>query len=493
MSLKSLASSAGRRARRLAVVAFLTFGLALPLVGALSADAEEPVPAPGPAGEVAPSPAAPAQPRDVRATATFRPYVTTAADRLRSAGGIAVLLALCFAMSRNRRRIDWRLVGIGIGLQALFAAVLLGSSFGRGAFSRANDAIVALLDYSKEGAKFLFSSHLTGQLEPAVINFAFGVLPSIVFFSSLMAVMYHLGLMQLVIRGISRAMQRTMRTSGAETLSTAANIFVGQTEAPLLVRPFVAKMTKSELLVVMAGGMANTAGGVLAAYVGMLYAYFPDIAGHLLAQSILSAPAALVTSKMIWPEDGTPTTLGNTHIDIPKVDSNVVEAAARGASEGLSLAFNVAAMLIAFIALVAMLDGGLAAFTGFIGLTPITFQKLAGVVFIPFAWVMGVPAPDCEYIGRLLGQKIILNEFVAYGTLARDLANGAVVISERAVLIATYALSGFANVGSIGILIGGIGSLAPERRGDIASLGILAVIAGSFATFLTACFAGILG
>jgi len=295
-----------------------------------------------------------------------------------------------------------------------------------------------------------------------------------------------------------------MRTSGAETLSTAANIFVGQTEAPLLVKPFVGTMTKSELLVIMAGGMANTAGGVLAAYVAMLYTFRHDIAGHLLAESILSAPAALVTSKIIWPEDGEPTTRGTTKLDIPKVDSNVVEAAARGASEGLSLAFNVAAMLIAFIALIAMMDGGLEWITGrggtwisrVTGISPplhgITFQVIAGWLFVPFAWLMGTPSGDCLFVGQLLGQKIVLNEFVAYGTLTSTLQQHHGVISERAMLISSYALSGFANFGSIAIQIGGIGAMAPERRGDIASLGILAMLSGSFATFMTACFAATL-
>jgi CNT family concentrative nucleoside transporter len=382
----------------------------------------------------------------------------------------------------------------------LFAVFILQLRIGRSAFSGANDAIVKLLDYSSEGAAFLFRSQVSGKVEPANVNFAFGVLPSIVFFSSVMAVLYHLGIMQIVIRGISWAMQRSMRTSGAETLSTAANIFVGQTEAPLLVRPFVGAMTKSELLVIMAGGMANTAGGVLAAYVGMLYTFFPDIAGHLLAESIMSAPAALVTSKMIWPEDGVPTTRGSAHLDIPKVDSNVVEAAARGAVEGLSLAFNVAAMLIAFIALVAMMDGGLHWISGHLGswvsavagggpVGGITFQTIAGWIFVPFAWLMGTPTADCLYVGQLLGQKIVLNEFVAYGTLTQTLQQHHGLLSERAVLIASYALSGFANFGSIAIQIGGIGAMAPERRGDIAGLGILAMLSGSFATFMTACFA----
>ncbi len=427
-----------------------------------------------------------------RPSRTFVPHVVTTGERARSGLGLVALVGLCVLFSRDRRRIDWRLVAIGLGLQAAFAVLLLWTNVGRGAFQAANDGIVKLLGFAKEGSKFLFTSYVDGQLHGALVNFAFDVLPSIVFFSSLMAVLYHLGVMQWVIRGISWLMQKTMRTSGAETLSTAANIFVGQTEAPLLVKPFVAAMTKSELLVVMAGGMANTAGGVLAAYVGMLYTIFPDIAGHLLAQSILSAPAALVTSKILWPEDGVPATAGRTDFDVPKVDANAVEAAARGATEGLSLAFNVAAMLIAFIALVSMLDGGLAGLTSMVGLPRLTFQMLGGWLFWPFAWLMGTPVSDCGLVGQLLGQKIVLNEFVAYGTLAQGLQAGAVPLTERGMLIVSYALSGFANFSSIAIQIGGIGAMAPDRRGDIASLGLLALVSGSFATFMTACFAGLL-
>jgi CNT family concentrative nucleoside transporter len=476
--------------RSFALCILVTVGLGLPMTGFLhrTAWAEE-------HGESA----APPHSAGVMAQAVFRPDVTTAADRLRSVVGIFVLIGVCVAMSRDRRRIDWKLVAIGLAMQAMFAVFLLRLDIGKSAFNSANDAIVKLLDYSSEGAAFLFRSQVTGKLEPGLQNFAFGVLPSIVFFSSLMAVLYHLGVMQFVIRGISWAMQRSMKTSGAETLSTAANIFVGQTEAPLLVKPFVGTMTKSELLVVMAGGMANTAGGVLAAYVGMLYTFFPDIAGHLLAESIMSAPAALVTSKIIWPEDGQPTTAGTSRLEIPKVDSNVVEAAARGASEGFSLALNVAAMLIAFIALISMLDGGAQWITGHVGglfnaawSRGVTFQEMAGWLFVPFAWFMGTPWADCGFVGQLLGQKIVLNEFVAYGTLTSNLQQHHGLLSARAVLISTYALSGFANFGSIAIQIGGIGAMAPERRGDIAGLGLLAMIAGSFATFMTACFAAAL-
>ena len=433
-----------------------------------------------------------AKPAPLVVASVFREYAPAAADRWRSFAGIFALVGICWAFSRNRRAIDWRMVAIGLGMQGVLAVFLLRVQAGQTLFDAANQSVVKLLDYSKEGSKFLFASYATGQVEPAVTNFAFEVLPSIVFFSSLMAVLYHLGVMQVVIRGISWVMQRSLRTSGAETLSTAANIFVGQTEAPLLVRPFVATMTKSELLVIMAGGMANTAGGVLVVYSGMLHRFFEGIAGHLLVESILSAPAAIVTSKMLWPEDGVPTTRGETKMEVAKVDANSIEAAARGASEGLSLAFNVAAMLIAFIAIISMLDGGLGWLTSHLIHRTITFQDAAGWAFTPFAWLMGTPWEDCVAVGRLLGQKIVLNEFVAYGSLAKSLQEQHGFISERAFLIASYALNGFANFGSIAILIGGIGAMAPQRRSDIAALGFLALFSGSLATFMTACFAGAL-
>jgi len=477
--------SSAFRARRFVACVASVFLLFAPVAAQadLAPPAMDPVPAAAPA------------PVKTLSQAKFRPMTTTTGHRLQSVFGYVVIVGLCIAFSRNRKAIDWRLVAIGTGLQAVFAVLFLwrgtdgaGSS---GAFGAVNDAIVSLLSYGEKGAEFLFASRVTGKVEGSLLNFAFAVLPSIVFFSALMAVLYHLGVMQAVIRALTWLMQRTMRTSGAETLSTAANIFVGQTEAPLLIRPFLSAMTKSELLTVMAGGMANTAGGVLAAYVGMLKDFFPEIGGHLFAESILSAPAALVAAKILWPEDGTPVTRDVQHIDIPKVDQNVIESASRGASEGLALAFNVAAMLIAFIALVSMLDAMVGGLTSFVGLGRITFQDMAGRLLVPFAWLMGTPWEDCHFVGMLLGQKIVVNEFVAYGTLSQQLAAG-VAVSERAILISTYALSGFANFGSIGILIGGMGSLAPERRGDIAQLGVLAMVAGTLATFMTACFAGML-
>ncbi|MCA9600700.1 MAG: NupC/NupG family nucleoside CNT transporter, partial [Myxococcales bacterium] len=327
------------------------------------------------------------------------------------------------------------------------------------------------------------------------------VLPTIVFFSSLMAVMYHLGVMQKLVQGIAFVMQKTMRTSGAETLSCAANIFVGQTEAPLVIRPYVDRMTQSELMAVMTAGFATVAGGVMAAYVGMLREQFPDIAGHLLAASVMSAPAALVIAKIMVPETEESETAGKAHFEVKKIDANVIDAAARGAGEGLQLALNVGAMLLAFIALVALanfligtptyvynwwnhLEGANAA-------APITLEKILGYLFWPVAFAMGVPPHECGAVGVFLGEKTVLNEFVAYAHLAKSLTDGA-ALSHRAVVITTYALCGFANFSSIAIQLGGIGSIAPMRRGDLARIGLRAMVAGIMAACMTGAVAGLL-
>jgi CNT family concentrative nucleoside transporter len=322
--------------------------------------------------------------------------------------------------------------------------------------------------------------------------FAFGVLPTIIFFSSLMAVLYHLGIMQRVVKGMAHVMQRTMGTSGAETLSAAGNIFVGQTEAPLLVRPFVDKMTISELMAVMTGGFATVAGGVLAAYVGMLRGVFPDIAGHLLSASIMSAPAALVIAKVMIPEPNPELseTYGGVKHELKSEDANVIDAAARGASEGLGLALNVAAMLLAFIALISLVNALLGWGGGLLGLEGLTLEGLLGAVLAPLAWLMGVSWADAAAVGELMGLKTVLNEFVAYLRLSTMLGEGA--LEPRSVIIATYALSGFANFSSIAIQIGGIGGIAPGRRSDLSRLGLRAMIAGSIAAFMTATVAGML-
>jgi concentrative nucleoside transporter, CNT family len=321
--------------------------------------------------------------------------------------------------------------------------------------------------------------------------FAFNVLPTIIFFSSLMTVLYHLGVMQIAVKGVAFVMQRTMRTSGAETLSAAGNIFVGQTEAPLLIKPFVDRMTNSELMAVMTGGFATVAGGVLAAYVGILLVYFPDIAGHLMAASVMSAPAALVVAKLMYPEDSVPETAGTLEVDIERPDVNVIDAAARGASEGLFLALNVGAMLLAFIALVYMMDGMLGWAGGLFGFEALSFELILGWVLSPLAWLMGVPWVDAPAVGSLMGVKTVLNEFFAYFQLA-GMLGGAHSLQPRSIIIATYALSGFANFSSIAIQLGGIGGIAPSRRHDLSRLGLRAMVGGSIAAFMTATVAGMI-
>jgi CNT family concentrative nucleoside transporter len=320
--------------------------------------------------------------------------------------------------------------------------------------------------------------------------FAFSVLPTIIFFSSLMTLLYYVGIMQFFVRIFARLMVRTMGTSGAESLSAAGNIFVGQTEAPLLVKPFVKTMTNSELHAVMTGGFATVAGGVMAAYVGLLVAFFPDIAGHLIAASVMSAPAALAISKIMYPETEESLTRGEVKLELERTDANAIDAAARGASEGLGLALNVGAMLLAFIALLALLNGLLGWVTGFFG-TPLTMQTILGWLGAPVAWLMGTPWKDAQAVGTLLGEKTALNEFVAYLHLANMLQGGE-DLSARSIVIATYALCGFANFSSIAIQIGGIGGLAPERRGDLSRMGLRAMIGGTLAAFMTACVVGIL-
>lgn len=433
-------------------------------------------------------------------------------ERFISLLGLGLFVLLGYALSTNRKAIRWNTIGYGLVLQFVFAIIVLKTGVGRSFFSTLNDLVGALLGFSTEGAKFVFGNLVYPNVPVGVpagpapafgyvaggeswantgALFAFGVLPTILFVSSLMAVLYHLGIMQRVVQVMAWVMARSMKTSGAESLSAAANIFVGQTEAPLLVRPFVGDMTRSELHAVMVGGMATVAGGVMAAYVGMLQSSFPDIAGHLLAASVLSAPAALVMAKLMVPEEETPRTAGQVKVVVERIDANVIDAASRGAAEGLTLALNVAAMLIAFIALVAMINSILSHVGAGVGLDGLSLQVILGYIFWPVAWVMGIPAADCTFIGQLLGERFILNEFISYLHLSQALNEGQ-DISPRAVVLSTYAMCGFANIGSIGIQLGGIGGIAPQRRGDLARLGLRALIAGTVASFMTACVAGIL-
>ena len=435
---------------------------------------------------------------------------TSLLDRLRSVLGLLLIGGIAWGLSVNRKAIPWRVVLWGLTLQLLFAVFILKTPVGAGIFASLNTLVVALLGFTVEGARFIFGDLVfntvpVGEGEPGMAPmadtpglvartgafFAFNVLPTIIFFSSLMSLLYHVGVMQVLVKGVAWVMQRTMGTSGAETLSAAGNIFVGQTEAPLLVKPFVARMTQSELMAVMTGGFATVAGGVLAAFVGMLVAYFPDIAGHLIAASVMSAPAALVIAKIMVPEDGEPETRGGLAVDPEKRYVNSIDAAAGGAAEGLHLALNVGAMLLAFIALIAMFNAGIGWAGGFVGLPDLSLQSLLGGLLAPLAWMMGVPWSDAPTVGALMGLKTVLNEFVAYLELSALLAGGA-DLSPRSVIIATYALSGFANFSSIAIQVGGIGGIAPSRRADLSRLGLRAMIAGSLAAFMTATIAGML-
>ena len=429
--------------------------------------------------------------------------------RLRGLFGLALLTAGAWALSVNRRRIPWRIVLWGLALQLAFALLILRTPFGAGVFDAANDAILAAVGFTLEGARFLFGDLVwnnvpVGAGEPGNGGFAaegehvartgafvaFNVLPTIIFFASVMTVLYHLGVMQRVVGGIAWVMQRTMRTSGAETLSAAGNIFVGQTEAPLLVKPFVDRMTRSELMAVMTGGFATVAGGVMAAYAGMLVGFFPDIAGHLMAASVMSAPAALVVAKLMVPEEEKAETAGELRTKPERIDVNVIEAAARGASEGLKLALNVGAMLLAFLAMIALLNAVLGWAAGLAGIEGLSLERILGWLLAPVAWVMGVPWEEAAPVGSLMGIKTVANEFVAFLGLAERMGQDG--LSARAATIATYALSGFANFSSIAIQIGGIGGIAPRRRRDLARLGLRAMIGGSIAAFMTAAVAGVL-
>ncbi len=409
-------------------------------------------------------------------------------DRLISLFGLFLLVGIAVAMSNNRRKINWKLVGVGITLQIVFGFVILGP--GRGVFDTLSQGVTALLGFTNAGSGFLFNSFVTGKTEIGLINFTFAVLPTIIFFSSFMTVLYHMGVMQWVVKGFALVMQKGMRISGAESLSAAANIFVGQTEAPLVIKPYVSEMTMSELMTVMTGGFATVAGGVFAIYVGMLEPMFPEIAGHLLTASVMSAPAALVIGKIMIPETEEPVTMGNIEMSGEKEDVNVLDAASRGAAEGLKLALNVAAMLLAFLALLALVDA-IIMWLQFWAETPMKLQQILGVPFGWLAWTMGVPWEDAPKIGELFAVKMIVNELVAYSELQKMLQSG-VQLSDRSIIIATYALCGFANFGSIGIQLGGIGGIAPERKGDLAKIALRAMIAGTIAAFMTATIAGIL-
>jgi len=445
-------------------------------------------------------------------------------DILRGILGIILLLGIAFLLSNNKKKINWRLVGGGLTLQISFAFLILKGEYLRSVFSPlgwvkdffswVSYFFVVLLNFTTEGAKFVFGNLAISPGQDGSLGsfFAFQVLPTIIFFASLMSILYYLGIMQKVVQGMAWVMAKVMGTSGAESLSCTANIFVGQTEAPLMVKPFIKGMTKSEILTIMVGGMATIAGGVMAAYIQILgnsYAQAHGIplaqaqqmfATQLLGASFMAAPAAMLLSKIIYPETSEPETKGEVKVKVEKNASNLVEAAANGAGDGLMLALNVGAMLIAFIALIALVNyllmglGNITGWNASLQATygqPLNFQLILGWALQFLAFGIGVPWHDALHFGSLLGTKVVLNEFVAYLEMGKMIASDTLT-SPKGILMATYALCGFANFSSIAIQIGGLGPLAPNRKSDIAALGIKAVIGGTLATLMTATLAGML-
>ena len=396
--------------------------------------------------------------------------------------GIAVLIGIAWLFSESRAHFPWRVVGIGLALQLVLGFLLLRSPAGRLFFVGVNDAVAGLLGYTEAGVAFVF-----GPLREAGFSFALYVLPIIVFMGAVFGVLYHLGIVQVVVRALARALSRTMGISGAESLAAVANIFVGMTEAPLLVRHWIERMTRSELFTVMVTGMATVAGSVLLAYTQMLGG---DFAGHLVTASLLSAPAAILVAKVMVPEREAPETLDPGAATGERETVNVIDAASEGALAALRLAAYIGALLLAFVALIAMLNDFTAWVGTFFGVADLTLQRIFGILFAPLAWIMGVPWEDARQVGALLGIKTVLNEFLAYQDLATLMRGGE--ISARSAVIASYALCGFANFGSIAILIGGVGGIAPSRRSELARFGLRSILGGTLATQMTGCIAGVL-
>ena len=391
--------------------------------------------------------------------------------------GLVVILTICYLLSTNRKAIQPRLLLWGLGLQFGFAIIVLKTPVG-GAFQDASRAVNSLLKYSEDGASFLFGDKL-GKASPEFgVLFAFQVLPIVIFIASLFSVLYYFGVMQIVIGVMAKVMRRTMGGSGAESTNVAASIFMGQTEAPLTIRPFLAKLTESELFTIMTSGMAHVSGATMAAYVK-----FANVSiEHLLTAVIMTAPATILLAKMLVPETEQPETAGDVRLDVEKPGINVIDAAARGAGDGLQLALNIAGMLIAFLSLIALVNGCLT------GLGLPTLQTMLGYAFAPVAWLLGVAWNDCQTIGQFLGTRLVLNEFVAFIELGKVKAQ----LDPRSFTIATFALCGFANLSSVAIQVGGMGALMPTRKSDIARLGLKAVMAGTMANFMSACIAGML-
>jgi concentrative nucleoside transporter, CNT family len=399
--------------------------------------------------------------------------------------GILAILAVAYVFSTSRRSIQPRVLAWGLALQFGFAFLVLKTPAAK-AFQWISTGVNHLLEYAAEGSKFVFSDKLGAPSDMFGTIFAFQVLPIIIFIAALFGVLYYLGIMQILVRAMAVVMQKVMGTSGAESMNVAASIFMGQTEAPLTIRPFLAGMTESELFTVMASGMAHVSGAVMAAYVLIAHVEIR----HLLTAVIMTAPATLMLAKMMIPETGIPATSGNVKIEVERPGVNIIDAASRGASDGLQLALNVGAMLIAFIGLIAMVNGILLAlhYTRFLGWMPGSLQLILGRIFAPVAWLLGVKWNDCAAVGNLLGTRLILNEFVAYVDLGK-IGN---TLDPRSFVIATYALCGFANLSSVAIQVGGIGALAPSRKSDLARLGLRAVACGTMANFMSACIAGMM-
>ncbi len=426
---------------------------------------------PTPSGEVS-EPTTPSAPVDT----------SSSSGRFTGLLGMVLILAVGYLLSSDRRRIRWGVIGWALVMQIGFAIFVLRVPLGQDLFKKLGDFVGGVLHYSYAGSEFVFGE--LGKSNSSVgVVFAFQILPAIIFVSALFAILYYLGIMQLVVRALAVVMSKVLRVSGAESMNVAASIFMGQTEAPLTIRPFLATMTLSELMTVMTAGMAHISGSIMAAYIA-----FGVEARHLLTAVIMTAPGTIMMSKLLVPETGTPETFGKVKIDIPKTDVNVIDAAARGTGEGLHLMLNVIAMLISFVALIALLNGAMTAVHGFLPWFPENLQSVLAWIGRPIAWAMGVPWRDCGTIGGLLGTRTVLNEFVAYAQLGPLKAS----LDPRSFTIASFALAGFANLGSVGIQIGGIGALAPTRKGDLAKLGLRAMLAGTLANFMSATIAGIL-
>lgn len=408
--------------------------------------------------------------------------------RLSSLIGLLVILGIAYVFSTNRRAIRLKTVAWGLGLQFAFALFVLKTEWGRAIFQKAGDAINRLLSYSFEGSKFVFGS-LGEKGSSLGFYFAFQVLPTIIFIAAFFAILYHFGVMQAVVKLFAKVMTFLMGASGAESLNVAASVFMGQTEAPLTIRPYIAETTQSELMTIMTSGMAHISGGIMGAYI-----LFGIEAKHLLTAVIMTAPGTILMAKMFVPETETPKTAGTVTLKVEKTDTNILAAIARGTGEGLNLAINVGAMLISFLALIALANGILGGVHNLLqrqfgfGYFPSSLQQIFGVLFSPIAWVMGVPWRDSMTIGNLLGTRLVLNELVAFSQLGPLRP----VLDPRSFTIATFALCGFANFSSIGIQIGGIGALAPSRKQDLARLGLRAVAAGTLANFMSATIAGML-